>query len=362
MKVLKKNIVKAIAAALALCVAGAAIYVNINNSPKIIEHKMPDYFELTDYSSIGFDGEYFIKLAFLSSSEEFLGYTDIYDVDDVAVSDAEPDEPDNSENQDNTEKEPTASDSNDGSEDDTTKDDSEPDNENNADTTYPAENDINLFEINEFDMLMKYNGTDETVVIPESVKEIAGHAFEGNEYVRRIVLHTTIESLLIDAFIGCPNLNEIYYEGSYDEWESVYKAPEVLPYGVEVVIAQESDNSEETTAETTAPVEETAEGTTAETTAPVEETSEDTTAETTAPTEETGEDTTVETTVPIEETTEDTTFETTVPVDESTEDTTAETTASAEETTEDTTAETTAPIDETTEDTTAETTAPVDIV
>ena len=96
MKVLKKNIIRATAAALALCVAGTAIYINTNTAPVIKEYKMPDYFELTDRSSIGFDGAYFIKLAYLSSAEEFLDYTIIDDTDTSGAVESESDNSDSS--------------------------------------------------------------------------------------------------------------------------------------------------------------------------------------------------------------------------------------------------------------------------
>ena len=380
MKVLKKNIIRATAAALALCVAGTAIYINTNTAPVIKEYKMPDYFELTDRSSIGFDGAYFIELAYLSSAEEFLDYTIIDDTDNGGVAESESYNIDSSESDDENNEETGISggdevyddaDYNDDNEQDGVSDEEytdtditdEDSEQTNDDTTIPPEyenTDEGMFVVNEFDMLTKYNGTDKTVVIPENVKEIAGHAFDGNEFVQRIVLHTTIESLLIDAFVGCPNLTEIFYEGSSEEWESVYKAPDIIPYNVDVIFAQEVDITEDTTVETTAPLEDVTDETAAETTAPVEETTEETTVETTAPVEETTEDTTAETTAPVEETTEETTTEITATVEESTEDTTAETTAPVDEITEDTTAETTAPVEETTEETTAETTSPVE--
>ena len=298
------------AAALALCVAGTAIYINTNTAPVIKEYKLPDYFELTEQSTIGFNGAYFIELAYLSSVEDFLDYTYI---DETYYSDADEN---GSENIDSTDTDDEASYENgegiDYSGDDDAYDDADYNDyneqegvtdEENTDTdltgdeseqtydetTLPPEyenTDEDMFSVNEFDLLTKYNGTDETVVIPENVKEIAGHAFEGNEYVRRIVLRTTIDSLNPDAFIGCHNLCEIYYEGSFEEWDNVYKTPDVVLYGVEVVIAQEIDTTEDTTAETTAPIEESTEDTTVETTVPVEETT-DNIEDTTQPTEAT---------------------------------------------------------------------------
>ena len=377
MKVLKKNIIKAAAAALALCVAGTAIYINRKTVPVINDHKMPDYFELSDKSSIGFDGKQFIELAFLNSAEEYLDYTI---VDETYISAPADNENDNADIADFYDAALSESGDETGISDDYYDADNSDDNEQDGipdeeytdtditdseqtgdDTTTPPEyENTDAFVINEFDMLTKYNGMDETVVIPENVKEIAGYAFDGNEYVRVIILHTSVESLLIDAFTGCPNLCEICYEGSSAEWESVYKAPDVIPYNVDITFAAEADITEETTTETTAPVEETTEETTSETTDPVDETTEETTSETTAPVEETTEGTTSETTAPADETTEETTSETTAPAEETTEETTSETTAPVEETTEETTSETTAPADETTEETTAETTAPVE--
>ena len=377
MKVLKKNIIKAAAAALALCVAGTAIYINRKTVPVIKDHKMPDYFELSDKSSIGFDGKQFIELAFLNSAEEYIDYTI---VDETYISAPADNENDNADIADFYDAALSESGDETGISDDYYDADNSDDNEQDGipdeeytdtditdseqtgdDTTTPPEyENSDVFIINEFDMLTKYNGTEETVVIPENVKEIAGYAFDGNEYVQRIILHTTIESLLIDAFVGCFNLYEICYEGSSDEWESVYKAPDVIPYNVDVTFTAENNITEETTAETTAPADETTKDTTSETTAPVDETTEDTTSETTTPVEKTTEETTSETTAPAGETTEETTSETTVPADETTEETTSETTAPADETTEETTSETTAPVDETTEETTSETTAPVE--
>ena len=209
MTVLKKTILKITSAALALCVAGTAIYLNTKNSPKIVDNRLSDYFEITESASIGFDGSEFIKLAFLNSAEEYLALAESYEIIDVDADyennseagaensdyDAEPDNYDVPTGEGYNDTDSGLAQGNydvpfDEVSNNDYADDGIPEQkqtgENAEDTTYPAGQDTGLFEINEFDMLMRYNGTDETVVIPDGVKEIANRAFDGNDYVGNI--------------------------------------------------------------------------------------------------------------------------------------------------------------------------------
>ena len=346
MTVLKKTILKITSAALALCVAGTAIYLNTKNSPKIVDNRLSDYFEITESASIGFDGSEFIKLAFLNSVEEYLALAESYEIIDVDADyennseagaensdyDAEPDNYDVPTGEGYNDTDSGLAQGNydvpfDEVSNNDYADDGIPEQkqtgENAEDTTYPAGQDTGLFEINEFDMLMRYNGTDETVVIPDGVKEIADRAFDGNDYVQHIILPTTIIILSADAFTGCPNLVEITYTGNSEEWGNVYIAPEAIPNHINVIVAAVEEPDVPAEEETTAPA---AEETTAEeTTVPAAD--ETTAEETTVPAAD--ETTVEETTVPaVEETTaeettvsdedETTAEETTVPTSEET--------------------------------------------
>lgn len=57
----------------------------------------------------------------------------------------------------------------------------------------------------EDNVLVKYNGNSETVVVPEGIKEIADRCFEGNTAIRKVYLPKTNGLLFVghNAFTGC---------------------------------------------------------------------------------------------------------------------------------------------------------------
>lgn len=57
--------------------------------------------------------------------------------------------------------------------------------------------------------LVKYSGSDETVVLPAMVKEIGSGAFKGNRSVRNVILPGCVEYIGDFAFAGCANLEKI---------------------------------------------------------------------------------------------------------------------------------------------------------
>ena len=57
--------------------------------------------------------------------------------------------------------------------------------------------------------LVKYRGTEETVVVPAMVKEIGSGAFKGNRSVRNVILPGCTEYIDAYAFAGCANLEKI---------------------------------------------------------------------------------------------------------------------------------------------------------
>lgn len=57
--------------------------------------------------------------------------------------------------------------------------------------------------------LLKYNGTQAVVRIPESVKSIGPEAFSHNDYVREIILPQSLERIGENAFVACTMLESI---------------------------------------------------------------------------------------------------------------------------------------------------------
>lgn len=55
-------------------------------------------------------------------------------------------------------------------------------------------------------VLVKYNGSDGVVVIPEYVTDIALDAFRGRKKIERIVLHRGVKTIGNRAFLGCSDL------------------------------------------------------------------------------------------------------------------------------------------------------------
>ena len=72
------------------------------------------------------------------------------------------------------------------------------------------------FEISNDGRLTKYNGTKVTVKIPEGVKIIGAHAFEGNETIEEVFISETVTDIEEFAFSKCKNLSKINPDGSVE--------------------------------------------------------------------------------------------------------------------------------------------------
>lgn len=70
----------------------------------------------------------------------------------------------------------------------------------------PAE--IPAFEIEE-DTLVRYNGTDEDVTVPDGIREIGPQAFLGNETIKTVTLPDSVELINNAAFADCVNLEQM---------------------------------------------------------------------------------------------------------------------------------------------------------
>ena len=60
------------------------------------------------------------------------------------------------------------------------------------------------------------------IVIPDSVKEIGGYAFEDCTDLEKIVIGKGVESIDWDIFRNDDQLTEVYYTGSEEEWNEIY--------------------------------------------------------------------------------------------------------------------------------------------
>ena len=60
--------------------------------------------------------------------------------------------------------------------------------------------------------LIKYEGNNANVVIPEGVEIVKLGAFEKNDYIKKVVLPSTINKLCDKAFMECPELEEVEFK------------------------------------------------------------------------------------------------------------------------------------------------------
>ncbi len=84
-----------------------------------------------------------------------------------------------------------------------------------------SDSEENDYDINMLGFITGYFGTDDELVIPEiingkTVKGIASNAFEGNDFVRTIVLPDSAEEINLNAFSGCKKLESISGDGIVD--------------------------------------------------------------------------------------------------------------------------------------------------
>ena len=64
------------------------------------------------------------------------------------------------------------------------------------------------FVIDEEGILIKYNGTSKEVVIPDGVVEIGAEAFEGCEWIEKIVIPASVESVCEGTFADCVSVKK----------------------------------------------------------------------------------------------------------------------------------------------------------
>ena len=76
----------------------------------------------------------------------------------------------------------------------------------NTEKTEPEE--IPVFEIRE-DILIRYNGNDEVVTIPDGIRKIDKKAFYNNKTIVKAILPDSVEIINSSAFAECPNLEQI---------------------------------------------------------------------------------------------------------------------------------------------------------
>ena len=70
-----------------------------------------------------------------------------------------------------------------------------------------VENDTDFNIIN--GILISYNGNDEVVTVPDSVKRIGENVFYSNKTIKKVILPSSLESIESSAFALCSNLTEI---------------------------------------------------------------------------------------------------------------------------------------------------------
>lgn len=59
------------------------------------------------------------------------------------------------------------------------------------------------------------------VVLPSGIEHIPAGAFSGCSSLKRITIPKSLKVILREAFDGCVNLEDIYYEGTMEEWKEV---------------------------------------------------------------------------------------------------------------------------------------------
>lgn len=59
------------------------------------------------------------------------------------------------------------------------------------------------------------------IVLPSGLERIPGGAFSGCSGLRRITIPRKVKSIQEGAFAGCDNLEDVYYEGTREEWKNV---------------------------------------------------------------------------------------------------------------------------------------------
>jgi hypothetical protein len=66
------------------------------------------------------------------------------------------------------------------------------------------------------------NETVTDILLPRTISAIAEGAFAGCKNLQRITIPKAVRSIWEGTFEGCSSLEDVYYEGSPEEWEQVY--------------------------------------------------------------------------------------------------------------------------------------------
>ena len=61
----------------------------------------------------------------------------------------------------------------------------------------------------------------EEIILPSSINIIPKYAFEKCENLKKIIIPKSITSISDWAFLNCKNLNDVYYEGTIEEWNKI---------------------------------------------------------------------------------------------------------------------------------------------
>lgn len=83
-------------------------------------------------------------------------------------------------------------------------------------------NEVNRFEIKD-GTLIKYTriGAEAEIVIPDDVTIIGAGVFSGCNYLKKVTIPITVESIERNAFSGCDNMLSIIYKGGHEDWSRI---------------------------------------------------------------------------------------------------------------------------------------------
>lgn len=70
-------------------------------------------------------------------------------------------------------------------------------------------------------VLLSYNGTGNSVVIPDGVTTILEGVFSGRSDLASISIPGSMKLIDLNAFDNCPNLTHVYYDGTKEQWETI---------------------------------------------------------------------------------------------------------------------------------------------
>ena len=59
------------------------------------------------------------------------------------------------------------------------------------------------------------------IILPSSVVRIPTGAFSGCAALKRVTIPRTVKMIRVGTFSGCVNLEDVYYEGSLEEWKDI---------------------------------------------------------------------------------------------------------------------------------------------